>query len=512
MPASVRSVSSSGSLFVSAVEVVAPTVYASTKPSQADQDEVENHAIQHHREVERHLSRGSSPRARSRSGQRSGSDQHTKAPCAEESRPQKHPQKQPMRQEQTRQRQSLHHPEISHQSSAQPAHSPLMHQERPQQQQPRPAHLQSKKPSAAAPPPPSSSSDHPPAPSTFATAPKPSRTARPRILRNGWAPDVNDLELLKPSDYSARGAGADSAALTMIRSTAKSQPSASLSNKAKEPMPTTSSTAANSPPIPTGPRLVDSRVLEAEGADRPSRATQLDDVPASRSRYDSWRPARDGPLRRVSDRTPHLYGGWDSYRPDCSRTWETRGRPVSFDDGSPRGQSDALPEELPNRRRSRSHSRSRSPQPIINRSSATSYVESSRPSAPTRPASFHAESNAGPIAQRAPPSQTRLVPTRAEMTAEDHIAEMPVGKFEGKKHGARMVQGGYFWNQGEVLVHVYFGSGKDFVGVVRLCGLTSALKSEFLASKHATGSGVQTEMWFKEVCTKSQYDALCDQV
>ncbi|KAJ5290660.1 uncharacterized protein N7443_010913 [Penicillium atrosanguineum] len=510
-PASVRSGSSSSSLFVS--EIVPPVLYVSTKTSEANQDEIENHAIQLHRELECQLSQSSPPRTRSRSEQQTGSDQHKKAPRPEEPRPQEHPQQQTTRQEPARQKQSLHHQEISHLPSAQPAHSPRMHEERSQKQQPWPTHLQSKQPSVTARPPPLPLFSEPtPAPSTFGTAPKPTRTVRPRDLRDGWAPDVNDIELLRPSDYSARGDGADSTALTMIRSTATSQPSPSLGNKAKEPSTMTSSSAANSTLIPTGPRLGGSRGVQGGRSGKPSRATQLDDAPALRSMCDSWRPDRDGPHRRVTDGNPYSYGGEDSYRPSRSRVSETIERPVSFDGDSSRGRSDTYREELPNRRRSRSRSRSRSPRPTGNQSSTTSDKDSSRPSAPARPTTSHVESNSSPIAQRAPPSQTRLVPTRAEMTAEDHIAEMPVGTFKGTKHGGRMVQGGYFWNQGEVLVHVYFGPGKNFVGIVRLCGLTSGPISELLASKRATGSGVQTEMWFKEVCTKSQYDALCDQV
>ncbi|KAJ5132992.1 hypothetical protein N7448_007150, partial [Penicillium atrosanguineum] len=396
-PASVRSGSSSSSLFVS--EIVPPVLYVSTKTSEANQDEIENHAIQLHRELECQLSQSSPPRTRSRSEQQTGSDQHKKAPRPEEPRPQEHPQQQTTRQEPARQKQSLHHQEISHLPSAQPAHSPRMHEERSQKQQPWPTHLQSKQPSVTARPPPLPLFSEPtPAPSTFGTAPKPTRTVRPRDLRDGWAPDVNDIELLRPSDYSARGDGADSTALTMIRLTATSQPSPSLGNKAKEPSTMTSSSAANSTLIPTGPRLGGSRGVQGGR----SAGAQIVMVPT-------------GELL-MGTRIP-------------------------------------MAEKIA-------------------------------------------------IGRAAP---------EAEMTAEDHIAEMPVGTFKGTKHGGRMVQGGYFWNQGEVLVHVYFGPGKNFVGIVRLCGLTSGPISELLASKRATGSGVQTEMWFKEVCTKSQYDALCDQ-
>jgi hypothetical protein len=95
------------------------------------------------------------------------------------------------------------------------------------------------------------------------------------------------------------------------------------------------------------------------------------------------------------------------------------------------------------------------------------------------------------------------------MTAEDHIAEMPIGVFQPGP-GARRV-GNYFWNSGEALVHVYFGPEKYFVGVARLCGMTNELKSEFLASKLSGQSG-ETEMWFREYCSKVEYDQLCDQV
>jgi chromo domain-containing protein 1 len=93
------------------------------------------------------------------------------------------------------------------------------------------------------------------------------------------------------------------------------------------------------------------------------------------------------------------------------------------------------------------------------------------------------------------------------MSAEDRIAEMPVGKF--LHNGGKWTAGGYFWNSGEALVHVFFGPEKDFVGVVRICGMGDTLKYDLISSK---GRGKTLEMWFKDVYTKSEYDKLCDQV
>jgi chromo domain-containing protein 1 len=95
------------------------------------------------------------------------------------------------------------------------------------------------------------------------------------------------------------------------------------------------------------------------------------------------------------------------------------------------------------------------------------------------------------------------------MSAQDHIAEMPVGKF--LHNGGHRTAGGYFWNSGEALAHVFFGPEKDFVGVVRICGMGDTLKYDLLSSK-SKGHGKKLEMWFKEVYTKGEYDKLCDQV
>lgn len=68
---------------------------------------------------------------------------------------------------------------------------------------------------------------------------------------------------------------------------------------------------------------------------------------------------------------------------------------------------------------------------------------------------------------------------------------------------------GYFWNYGEILAHVYFGSDKEAIGAVRICGMSDRAKTDLLGSK---GPGRKFEFWFNELYTKDEYSALTDKV
>lgn len=537
------SVPSSGSLFVS--EVATPPLNGSRTsqrpliqqdtsllglydPEQSAilDDEAGDHARQLHQELEQRLSQGPPQQTEpSQSEKRLENEKPKDPPPPNEPQPPLQP---PTREEQIRQRQGSDHLEKS--------------LEKPHQQQAQRTKRRPNQVSATSPPSPLPTSQPASALSIFATAPKTTQTGRLRNSRAGRTPDLEDLKLLKPSDYPSRGVGANSATPRIIQSTDKPRPSTNLDTQARESTTTTSTSATavagNStpistgalqagvpspqvtkdrtegmpptPPRPTRPGESSSRTREVERSDKPSRPKLFEVAPPRRSAHDTWRPAREDDPWRASVGKPCSYGRGDSYRPDRFDTRETRGQAVSSDDGPYRGRSDRSRRTSPNRRRSRSRSRSRSPRPNANRSFATPYVDSGRPSAPERRARNIFEPSSSPI-QRAPPLQTqrRLIPTRAEMLAEDYIAEMPLGVFQPGP-GARMV-GNYFWNSGEALVHVYFGPEKYFVGVARLCGMASELKAELLASKLSGLSG-ETEMWFREYCSKIEYDQLCDQV
>ncbi|KAJ5211502.1 uncharacterized protein N7498_003148 [Penicillium cinerascens] len=458
-------------------------------PSHSEQstiqyEEAETHELQLQQELEQGLGQQHSPRARqSQSEKQQGTEQHELEPLERHQPPQlQQPPQPPCQQEPGQQKQTQEKPRSQH-------------HEKPLQRQAQQTHLPSKPTSAPAPPPPTRSVPAP-APSSFGVAPRPTQTARPR--RSRWAerePNVTELELRKPSQYRARGEGADSATLSMLRPSAEFQPLSDPGNRPKEP-PTTTSSSTPAAPLslphaitdrfsdmsPTSvarPRVGNSGALEAERPHMPSSSLIRDVVLVPRS-------------------------GGESYRPIYPRE-----RSASPDDDYSRRRSDAHPMSYRHGNASWSRSRSRSPPPDLIRSPDTSRRSPYRnrrgtpyPQSPSLHADFHPRQPRRTL----PPILARLPPTKAELSAQDYIAKMPIGTY--KEGEGVKTKSGYFWNFGEVLAHVYFGPERDFVGVFRICGMNDKIKQDLLASKMP---GNTFDMWFKQVCTKSQYDRLCDQ-
>lgn len=386
------------------------------------------------------------------------------------------------------------------------------HHEKPLQQQAQSTHLPSKPKSAPAPPPPTQSVPAP-APSTFGVAPKPTQTARPR--RSRWAerePNVTELELRKPSQYRARGEGADSAAFSMLRPSAESQPLSDPGNTPEEPSAMISSSAtaeplsvSNEPSIPFAPKSFLARATtdRSSGMSPSSLARPRVGNPGAPEAERSHMPSSS----LIRDVVPVPRTGGDSYRPIYPRE---RSASPDIDYSRRRSGPHAMSYRHRNASWSRSRSRSRSPPPELIRSPDTSRRSPYRnrrgtpyPRSPSSHADFHPQQPRRTL----PPILARLPPTKAELSAQDYIARMPIGTYregEGVK-----TQSGYFWNFGEVLAHVYFGPERDFVGVFRICGMNDKIKEDLLASKMP---GNTFNMWFNEVCTKSHYDRLCDQV
>lgn len=462
-------------------------------------EEAETHELQLQQELEQRLRQQNPRRARqSQNEKQQGTEQlelerlERPQPPQPRQAPQPPCQQEPVQQKQTQERQ------------------PSQHHEKPLQQQVQPTHLPSKPASAPAPPPPTKSVLAP-APSTFGVAPKPTQTARPR--RSRWAerePNVTELELRKPSQYRARGEGADSAALSMLRPSAESQPLSGPGNRPKEPSTTTSSSTPAAPlsvsnelSIPFAPKSF----LPHATTDR-SSDTSLTSLARPRMGNSGAPEAERSNMPSSSlirDVVPVPHTGVDSYRPIYARE-----RSASPDDDYSRRRSDAHPMSYRHGNASWSRSRSRSPPPELIRSPDTSRRSPYRnrrgtpyPWSPSSHADFHPQQPRRTL----PPILARLPPTKAELSTQDYIAKMPIGTYiEGE--GVR-TKSGYFWNFGEVLAHVYFGPERDFVGVFRICGMNDKIKQDLLASKMP---GNAFNMWFKEVCTKSQYDRLCDQV
>lgn len=65
-----------------------------------------------------------------------------------------------------------------------------------------------------------------------------------------------------------------------------------------------------------------------------------------------------------------------------------------------------------------------------------------------------------------------------------------------------------FWNHGEVFVNMYLGPEKRFIGPVRLCGLGPMSRSRVIQSKKDN----KTDVWFQQICTLDEYRELCNRV
>lgn len=65
-----------------------------------------------------------------------------------------------------------------------------------------------------------------------------------------------------------------------------------------------------------------------------------------------------------------------------------------------------------------------------------------------------------------------------------------------------------FWNPGEIFCCMYFGPDKKSIGPVRLCGLNSNTRSRIMQSKQGRG----IDIWFQEICTLDDYRELCSRV
>jgi chromo domain-containing protein 1 len=63
----------------------------------------------------------------------------------------------------------------------------------------------------------------------------------------------------------------------------------------------------------------------------------------------------------------------------------------------------------------------------------------------------------------------------------------------------------YFWNQGELLVYLYYGPEKKEIGSARLCGLSPESRSRLMSTKR----GSRINIWFQHTCNLEEYNVLC---
>lgn len=76
------------------------------------------------------------------------------------------------------------------------------------------------------------------------------------------------------------------------------------------------------------------------------------------------------------------------------------------------------------------------------------------------------------------------------------------GDVVGRKFGAQ----GRYWDPGEVLVTIRFGTDGREIGHVRLCNLDLRTKRQILDTKE----GKNIDIWFRDTCTIEQYSLICE--
>lgn len=87
---------------------------------------------------------------------------------------------------------------------------------------------------------------------------------------------------------------------------------------------------------------------------------------------------------------------------------------------------------------------------------------------------------------------------------------MPVRKLPRGRPGVRTIPDGYWWDnfQNELLIHLYFGPEKKFIGPLRLCGLDWSVKKILMKEGKRPGSN-SYEVWFEHLFTLEEFQRLC---
>ncbi|KAJ5761031.1 hypothetical protein N7520_008187 [Penicillium odoratum] len=354
------------------------------------------------------------------------------------------------------------------------------------------------------------------------------QTARPSNKRQGlnsrWAreraPDINQLELMKPSEFPSReNYGYIQPSPSMIDRTTVTIKSA------EETLSESSLSAAiitsMGPPGP--PNLVQSaasnRTENSSEIQAPDTITPTAPILPTMSRAHGVAPrARltegDNPPN-LPDSEKRSIAPEENSRRKSPDVYHRRGSP---DYGRRRSPSLSRRQRSPDVYRPR-----RSPSPYRRRPSPDAYNrrqsfpamrynrhstsperhELSRPPSPTsRRHTISRPGSRGPF----PPPVTKPRPSAQTVLTEEEkhqIARMPVGI---KKKGFKSNPAGHFWNPGEVLAHAYFGVDKQYIGAVRLCGHKLLAAHDLIASKRK--GSITLDVWFKHSCTFDQYQEL----
>ncbi|KAJ5115309.1 hypothetical protein NUU61_001068 [Penicillium alfredii] len=292
------------------------------------------------------------------------------------------------------------------------------------------------------------------------------QTSRPGRRDLKWGerePDISQLELMKPSEFTPRVTTASATTLPISMTENPSAPKDQNSTSSIKNNASTASSVAQKPNKNSNPHT-------GAGHTSPKPAPAMPPPSYNSNRRESPRGSADTSQPDHSKQPEHFFRG-DCYRYEYSECTDTFRWSVS---GSYRPLSD---------RTNRRHS----PSPPCSLPTVASRKNFS--STPQRPLQ--------PEAKMATSSQA------STLSVEAQIARMPSKKLPG----AMVTRGGYFWNPGEILVHLFFGPNKKYIGATRLCGSSTGAKAELIGTK---GKNPRLEMWFKELCNLEDYGMLCE--
>ncbi|KAJ5721825.1 uncharacterized protein N7483_009759 [Penicillium malachiteum] len=335
------------------------------------------------------------------------------------------------------------------------------------------------------------------------------RFTRKRGFESQWgrerAPDPDQIQLMKPSEFSKREnyghmtldinrTGLDGSALqpSEMRPSATAEASDSVQMSMAPPAKPSSGGVSESYG-PTGSRPAErsqSFALHASGQNEPSNSNVPKSPPKERrtSLTDHDRTSRPTAMRN-RPRSPE----GDSYR---RKPVQSRQRSLSPYSRRPMGPIDSYRPGYSGRRSS--SRRSRSPEGNVSR------IGSRSPPPPIH----RRGSMPDPSHNRHPDAseRSRPIPLSAE---EECIARMPVGV---PSDGASFTRTGLFFNPNEVLVHVYFGTNKEYIGPARIIGLPRVVKHELLQTGLKSPDKHQLELWFKDLHTMDELQVLAKTV
>ncbi|GFF34765.1 hypothetical protein IFM46972_04338 [Aspergillus udagawae] len=108
------------------------------------------------------------------------------------------------------------------------------------------------------------------------------------------------------------------------------------------------------------------------------------------------------------------------------------------------------------------------------------------------------------------PSGDNLRPNTSSPIHRHVLEDYPIPKLPMRepKPGAYVVNNRqqYYWNPGELLVYLYYGPEKKEIGSARLCGLSSESRNWLMSTKR----GSRIHVWFQHTCNLEEYNVLCE--